>query len=208
MNIFGKLAVTGLALSLSSFASAAVSGTTDFRVTLPEILVLYHWDDAKLDLTDAGSVINDDVTRTETAAITGGPFTITGDVTTTGGNATAYPTTLDVTLQNAWAVRSLSSGNVSLNLGIQDNKLTNTTVSSSDIIVQNATLKTGSAVSGNGSSTVVLTSGYTPVLGDIDFQLDLANANAPGEYNTRGTAGAASPSDTGTDTFLLTLTGQ
>lgn len=208
MNIFGKLAVTGLALSLSSFASAAVSGTTDFRVTLPEILVLYHWDDAKLDLTDAGSVINDNTTRNETAAVTGSSFTITGDVTTTGGNTTAYPATLDVTLQNAWAVRSLSSGNVSLNLGIQENTLTNTTVSSSDIIVQNATLNAGSAVSGNDSPTVVLASGFAPVLGDIDFQLDLTNANAPGEYNTRGTAGPAAPSDNGTDTFLLTLTGQ
>lgn len=208
MNIFGKLAVTGLALSLSSFASAAVSGTTDFRVTLPEILVLYHWDDAKLDLTDAGSVINDNTTRNETAAVTGSSFTITGDVTTTGGNTTAYPATLDVTLQNAWAVRSLSSGNVSLNLGIQQNTLTNTTVSSSDINVQNATLNAGSAVSGNDSHTVVLASGFAPVLGDIDFQLDLTNANAPGEYNTRGTAGPAAPSDNGTDTFLLTLTGQ
>lgn len=208
MNIFGKLAVTGLALSLSSFASAAISGSTDFRVTLPEILVLYHWDDAKLDLTDAGSVINDDVTRNGSAAVTGSSFTITGDVTTTGGNATAYPTTLDVTLQNAWAVRSLSSGNVSLDLGIQDNTLTNTTANSSEIIVQSATLKTGSAVSGNGSPTVILASGFAPVLGDIDFQLDLTNANAPGEYNTRGTAGPAAPSNNGTDTFLLTLTGQ
>ena len=45
MNMFSKIALTGLALSLSSFASAAVSGSTDFRVILPEILVLYHWFD-------------------------------------------------------------------------------------------------------------------------------------------------------------------
>jgi hypothetical protein len=29
----------------------------------------------------------------------------------------------------------------------------------------------------------------------------------PGEYNTRGTAGAATAADEATDTFLLTLTG-
>ena len=45
------------------------------------------------------------------------------------------------------------------------------------------------------------------MLGDIDFDLDLAKANNSGEYNTRGVAGAATTADEATDTFLLTLTG-
>ena len=45
---------------MASVASAAsVSGSTDFRVTLPEILVLYHWDDAHLILESTNRVIND-----------------------------------------------------------------------------------------------------------------------------------------------------
>ena len=81
MNIFGKIALTGFALSLSTFASAAVSGTTDFRVTLPEVLVLYHWDDVLLNLSNnnKNTVVNDVTTRTGSALL--------GDATTTVGTS-------------------------------------------------------------------------------------------------------------------------
>ena len=48
---------------------------------------------------------------------------------------------------------------------------------------------------------------WVPTMGDIKFKLDLTNATKPGEYNTRGAAGAATAGDEATDTFLLTLTG-
>lgn len=46
------LVVGGLVLKTSSMAVAAnsISGSTDFRVNIPEVLVLYHWDDAYLTL--------------------------------------------------------------------------------------------------------------------------------------------------------------
>lgn len=210
MNIFGKIALTGLAFSLSTFASAAVTGTTDFRVVLPEVLVLYHWDDVLLNLTDTGRVINDATTRTGTAAIGSTTASITGPAVSTAADALA--TSVAVTLKDAWAVRNLSTGTgVTLTianpnpklLGVVDNKSFLTTTGTA-LASSNTTKVTGTG------TTLTIASGWAPVLGDITFNLNLSQANSSGEYNTRGLAGVAAntPVGNGTDTFKLTLTGQ
>ena len=212
MNIFTKAAVTGLALSVSSFASAAISGSTDFRVTLPEILVLYHWDDAHLILEEVGTTpandsdareISDATTRELTADLGAGSYTINTDVNTTSA---AFPTSISVTLKNAWAVRNLSTASgVNLELTNPNSTLTSVEDQTSSVTTSNAVLESA-GLTGSGSNTVTINSGFAPVLGDIKFDLDLTGADSAGEYNTRNTAGAAGPTDDATDTFLLTLT--
>ena len=212
MNIFTKAAVTGLALSVSSFASAAISGSTDFRVTLPEILVLYHWDDAHLILEEVGTTpandsdareISDATTRELTADLGAGSYTINTDVNTTSA---AFPTSISVTLKNAWAVRNLSTASgVNLELTNPNSTLTSVEDQTSSVTTSNAVLESA-GLTGSGSNTVTIDSGFAPVLGDIKFDLDLTGADSAGEYNTRNTAGAAGPTDDATDTFLLTLT--
>ena len=205
MNVFGKIALTGLALSLSTFASAAVTGTTDFRVVLPEVLVLYHWDDVLLNLTDTGRVINDATTRTGTTALGSTTASITGPAVSTTADALA--TSVAVTLKNAWAVRNLSTGNgVSLALTNPNPKLLGVVDNTSYLTTTGAALtSTNSKVSGTGA-TLTIASGWAPVSGDITFNLDLSKANSSGEYNTRGLAVVAA--DNTKDTFLLTLTGK
>lgn len=219
MNIFGKLAVSVFALSIASVASAAsISGSTDFRVTLPEVLVLYHWDDAHLTLSDVTTTaandsdpreISDTSVHDLNATLGAGPYNITGDVITTAPTGSnSVNGTVKVTLKNSWAVRSLSSAPVSLALTNPNPTLINETVKASTITTQNATLaSSGTGVTGSGSANITIPSGFAPVLGDIVFDLDLAKANNSGEYNTRGVAGAATTADEATDTFLLTLTG-
>ena len=212
MNIFTKAAVTGLALSVSSFASAAISGSTDFRVTLPEILVLYHWDDAHLILEEVGTTpandsdareISDATTRELTADLGADSYTINTDVNTTSA---AFPTSISVTLKNAWAVRNLSTASgVNLELTNPNSTLTSVEDQTSSVTTSNAVLESA-GLTGSGSNTVTIDSGFAPVLGDIKFDLDLTGADSAGEYNTRNTAGAAGPTDDATDTFLLTLT--
>ena len=212
MNIFTKAAVTGLALSVSSFASAAISGSTDFRVTLPEILVLYHWDDAHLILEEVGTTaandsdareISDTTTRELTANLGSDSYTINTDVNTTSA---AFPTSISVTLKNAWAVRNLSTASgVNLELTNPNSTLTSVEDQTSSVTTSDAVLESA-GLTGSGSNTVTIDSGFAPVLGDIKFDLDLTGADSAGEYNTRNTAGAAGPTDDATDTFLLTLT--
>ena len=217
MNILKRIAVSGVVLSMASVASAAsISGSTDFRVTLPEILVLYHWDDAHLTLTDiattpdndsdTGREISDTTAHDLTASLGSGPYTITGDVATTAPSNALN--TVAVTLKNSWAVRSLSNGNVSLALTNPNPTLKNVTDNSVTITTSNATLaSTSNGVGGSNSANMTIPSGWAPVMGDINFNLDLSGANKPGEYNTRGVAGAASTSEEASDTFLLTLQG-
>lgn len=218
MKLFSKIALATATVSIASFASAAsVSGSTDFRVTLPEILVLYHWDDAHLTLTDVDVTpdndsdareISDETTRDLRAGLANSPYTITTDVKTDEpSDATVLGDTVAVTLKNSWAVRSLSSGDVTLTLDNtgERNTLINQFNPESKIITQDAKLK---SASGEGSS-ITIPSGWKAVSGDINFTLDLSNANHSGEYNTRGKLGKAEDTaeDNAKDTFLLTLTG-
>ncbi len=214
MNIFGKLAFTGLALSLSSFASAAISGSTDFRVTLPEILVLYHWDDAHLVLEEVATTaandsdareISDPTTRTATEKLGQTSYTINGPAVNTAGSV-AFPTSIAVTLKDAWAVRNLSkAAGVNLVLTNPNANLTSIADSTSTVVTSNAALASANAKATGSGAALTITSGFAPVLGDIIFDLNLSNAGSAGEYNTHGAAGAAPDSANATDTFLLTL---
>ncbi len=216
MNIFNKIAVSGLVLSMASFASAAasISGSTDFRVTLPEILVLYHWDDAHLILTDVATTSANDSDPREisdikihelTSPLATGTYTITQNpidpASAVATNPLAAP--ISVTLKNSWAVRSLSSGPVHLALTNPNTNLLSVLDNNSKVITSAPSLVSGSL----SGTTIDIPSGWTPVIGDISFKLDVSAATKPGEYNTRGSAGAATTAQEATDTFLLTLTG-
>lgn len=220
MKLFSKIALATATVSIASFASAAsISGSTDFRVTLPEILVLYHWDDAHLTLTDNITTtpandsdpreISDAATRDLSANMEATDLTFQGkDVTTTSPIAKFKSDVVNVTLKNSWAVRSLSSAPVTLELTNENSTLSNVTVPASTIETQDAVLASdATGINGNNTPTVTIPSGWKPVMGDINFKLDLTNANNSGEYNTHGTAGPATTGDEATDTFLLTLKG-
>lgn len=211
MSILSKLALSGVILSMTTMASAAsISGSTDFRVTLPEILVLYHWDDAHLTLDDVATTIDNNSDAREISDA--GSHDFDGDldnstITSTGPNVNTDSiltnNKVSVILENSWAVRSLSSGNVTLDLETQQPTLKNITDNSSTIDVKNALL----SLNNNDAISQSISSGWEPVMGDIKFDLDLSSATKSGEYNTRGTTGAAKTAEEDTDTFLLKLSG-
>lgn len=223
MKLFSKVALATATVSIASFASAAsISGSTDFRVTLPEILVLYHWDDAHLILTDVTTTpgndsdareISDNTTRDLTAGLSAGDNTYLINTAVNSNEPTGTTVLGDkisVTLKDSWAVRSLSSGDVTLaldNTG-ERNTLINQFNADSKIITEEAKLVSTSSNEGEGT-TLTIPSGWTAVSGDINFKLNLASANNSGQYNTRGSAVKATDSaaDNDKDTFLLTLTG-
>lgn len=219
MNIFGKLALSGLVLCVASVASAAsVSGSTDFRVTLPEVLVLYHWDDAHLTLTDIvtptaandsdAREISDTTTRNLTDVLGKSAYTVEGTaVNSSIPDVFVSSASANVTLKNSWAVRSISSGDVTLGLSVQQDTLKNVNNQNSTITVSKAGLASTGTGIGGSTTAMTIPSGWQGVQGDINFTLDLTKANNSGEYNTRGIAGAAGESANATDTFLLTLTG-
>ncbi len=224
MNFLSKITLAAVTVSVASFASAAsISGSTDFRITLPEILVLYHWDDAHLILTDVVSTpendsnnvnreISDTTTRDLTELLGAGPYTIDGNVVNTDEptDISSLGGSIEVTLKDSWGVRSLSAGNVTLELDNSGDRgtLINVNKQASTILTESAVLvSTGAGITGSDSTILTIPSGWNAVTGDIKFTLNLANANHSGEYNTLGSMGPALDSAGDTDTFLLTLTG-
>ena len=213
------LVVGGLVLGTSSMAVAAnsISGSTDFRVNIPEVLVLYHWDDAYLTLTDIattpandsdGREISDPAAHNATGILAAnGTYTISGDVKTDTVATSPLATTVDVTLKNAWAVRSISNDNVTLALTNPNTTLKSVNGGATAVTSAAVLQSTATGTTGTNSATMTLPPSWVPTMGDIKFKLDLTNATKPGEYNTRGAAGAATAADEATDTFLLTLTG-
>lgn len=224
MQVLKKALPLALALTTAVMGTTAhaksVSGSVDFRVTLPEVLVLYHWDDAHLTLTDnvadvandsdTDREISDATTRELTAELNASSHTITGDVTRSP-IANLDNSTIAVTLKNAWAVRALSSADVKLKIEEKNPKLLSVEagagVTDSFILVKDTKIVKGSA-SAVKDADLSLPSGWELSMGDIQFNLDLSNAKHIGEYNTRNTAGKASDAQELTDTFLLTLTGK
>lgn len=223
MKLFSKIALATATISMASVASAAnsISGSTDFRVTLPEILVLYHWDDAHLTLQELTTTtaandsdareISDERAHDLTANIAAGTYEITQNPINPDLASTERTSNnkVSVTLKDAWAVRSLSSAPVTLALTNTNNILKSVVAKDkSSITTEKAVLvSTASGIGNTGTASITIPSGWTAVKGDIKFDLNLANANHSGEYNTRGDAGKATTADEGTDTFLLTLTG-
>ena len=174
---------------------------------LPEVLVLYHWDDVLLNLTDTGRVINDNTTRTGTAALGSTAASITGPAVSTTADTLA--TSVAVTLKDAWAVRNLSTGTgVTLTLENPNSKLLSVTDQTSFLTTTGALLESVNTkvIGSKKAATLNIASGWAAVSGDITFNLDLSKANSSGEYNTRGLAAAAA--DNTKDTFKLTLTGK
>lgn len=196
MKTFAKIAVLSAAMMAAGAASAAsVSGSTNFRVTMPEVLVLYHWDDAHLTLTADNGTISG-VNVTDSTALTSTTKTMSDATFTSAAAPFVKSDSIDITLENAWAVRSISSGSVNLALtnpnatlkNVNDNTVTMTT--SAAVLTTTATGATNS-----GTATVGLPSKWTPTLGNIEFTLDLSQATKAGDYASAN------------DTFLLTLTG-
>lgn len=220
-----KLLIGTIALGMLGSASAdTVTGQIDLTVTMPEVLVLYHWDSAHLELT-----ANNYNVTTGVGALTDQFGKNTYDIDATGqttnpamtGSAlkTAEPSTLagsstvTITLKNSWAVRNISSAAgatpVKLAVAVNNATLTNVDNPAAEMAVSAPTLvSTATGVANSGTATLDLDPSWAPVTGDLTFDLDLTNANYSGLYTSDGkTFPAGGPSTSANKTFELTLTG-
>lgn len=223
------LALTTAVMGTTAHANPkSVQGAIDFKVTIPEVLVLYHWDNAHLNLTDTvADGIDDDADReivngqhklddNNAELVKNGSYTITGAVPSTDKVLDFDAGKLSVKLQNAWAVRAISTNKVSLSAEIQNDTLTNDTskilVSDIGLVATGTNANTAEAFVPTGQTTgkdtttkhnkagLKVTQGWKETQGDITFKLDLTKAKHQGDY----TSGAGANNQ---KTFLLTLTG-
>ena len=206
MIAFKKKALLSLAIAglvSTQVQAASVSGSVDLKVTMPEILVLYHVDEVQINLSDAhtATAANDsdehEISETAAGAITGTMGTpVTGALGITGTDAHAATNqTITVSLTDVWAVRSISSADV--NVAGSINTATLTHAEGSTIGVSAMELTSGA----NTGDNLDLAPQWGLQKGGINFELDLSSASHAGVYQS-----AATTADL-TDTFLLTLTG-
>lgn len=210
MNMLTKLvtalAVVGASVSVAN-AQQSVSGTVDFKVNMPSVLVLYHWDEAGVDFrpqveaqisghgveqVNAGGAEVLVATNNNTANV----LTLTDEALSATQFKGQDARTVKVTLQDAWAVRSISENGVELSVETTDQAHKNESDPTSVINVKNTKVKSAGAVGitiGTGAEKIELPSKWEPIKGDITFDLDLSDAKKSGLYTSQG------------QTFTLTL---
>ncbi|UNU72811.1 hypothetical protein LU293_06800 [Moraxella nasovis] len=206
-NIIKKIAVAASLAGIASVASAAtpdlssydtpaqatpVTGNTQLYVTIPEVLVLYHWDYAVINLNNNvnRAIVSGSGQKDE--EINAGSTEVTGDLDPVSPLATAG-NKMNVTLKDSWAVRSITtSGKVGMKVENDNSTLKHRKDEANGGSLTTSEVKLASNATTSTAAEIELPSKWEPTKGDIKFVLDLSNAKKAGVY-------------TSADTFKLTL---
>jgi hypothetical protein len=165
----------GMALAMPWQHAQAATGNTTISIDFPDIIILNYIDDVNLTF-NAGSIATDTAntegTASGTANIDGTPATFDLAVDgTTGTNP--WPASVNVVLENAWAVRGITTtGQIDVSITIVNADATN---GGSTATMNSQTVTSG----GSTGSTIQVTSpGFvTPAKGDVNFALDLSGVS-------------------------------
>jgi hypothetical protein len=185
------LALVAVAMTMgttTASAQATASGQTTIGVDLPNIVVLHYFSSVTVDIdtTDLTAFLNF-TGLTATNGINEGSATPTADNTFTADLAISpdapgtSPTAAVLTLQNAWAVRSISSGaNTELAVVVDTATMSN----GGDSIAISAATVDSTNNAGVAAATIEFpTPGLVnPETGEVALTLDLTNATTSGPY--------------------------
>jgi hypothetical protein len=180
-GLAASVAASLLALSFSAPVNAA-SGTTTLSVTLNELVILYYYDDISFEISaadlvdyleptvDGNDAIEETAGGNDLGVVSLAAGAISDDATMTPTVATL--TDIEVTIANAWAVRSIDAdGALVAAVTVFGATLTN---------AGGGTI--GLSVTGSGTNDATPTSGLTLQTGDIVFDMDMSSADRSGAY--------------------------
>jgi hypothetical protein len=165
----------GMALAMPwQQVQAQAVGDTDISIDFPNIVILHYVDTLTLTF-DAGTItaesVVDEGPSTPTAAGID-DATATFDLGVTGTGANPLPASVPVLLQNAWAVRGISTtGTIDVDISIQSADAVN----GSSTATMSAATVTGGGQGPAASITIPAPGFVTPTIGDVDFSLDVSN---------------------------------
>jgi len=165
----------GMALAMPwQHAQAQAVGDTAISIDFPNIVILHYI--STLTLTfDAGTITPaqdsvDEGAASDTASIT--DATATFDLGVTGAGASPVPASVPVLLQNAWAVRGIStSGTIDVDISITG---ANATDGGTSTATMSAATVTGGGQGPLASITIPAPGFGTPTVGDVNFSLDVS----------------------------------
>ena len=188
--MFRKLLVLTLFIAGSAIIAtpaAAATGATNISIDLPSMVILYYRTAVELAPTEA---VMQTLLGEAGSSVSGGGVTLTdfsGDATVDGteGSYTA-PTTVLATIDNFWAVRSLGSGNttvdVAWNTATPTATLTNPNSDTIDLTVLQTQAATGGTWGASDSFPSTGLGAGGPMQGDVRFTVDLTGADTAGVY--------------------------
>jgi hypothetical protein len=178
MRLLRYLAIVLVAtvfLALPAWAQTSTSGATSVTVNLPNIIILHYFSAVTVTITaaDLTTYIGLTTPVDEGSATASGGFgnhdlNLSASIDAPTGNLTAAP----LTLQNAWAVRALGTGNVAMTFARTSATLTNASGGTIAMTAASAVSPTSFAPPGLGN----------PRYGDVALVLDLTGARYSGNY--------------------------
>jgi hypothetical protein len=165
----------GMALAMPwQHARAQATGDTDISIDFPNIVILYFIDTLTLTF-DAGTITPEStVDEGPSSPVAAGidDATATFDLGVTGAGVNPLPASVPVLLENAWAVRGISTtGTIDVDISIQNATATN---GSSTATMSSPTV-TGGGQGPSASITIPAPGFGTPTVGDVNFSLDVSN---------------------------------
>jgi hypothetical protein len=177
-------ALTGIgAMPSSARAAVSQSGVTAVTVTMPEYLVLHYYSDVSLNFSAASA------SKGASSSPLSATWTTLGDRDETlDASATEVgPSSVSITLKNAWAVAGLSNSGTAT-VSITGTNFTSTrSGSTSQIGVSDYALANTNGVSGAVSGSTITTqlrgvSGQTRTAGDVEIKLDFLKTTESGAH--------------------------
>jgi len=165
----------GMALAMPwQQVQAQAVGDTDISIDFPNIVILHYV--SSLTLTfDAGTItpedtVDDGPVTPAAAGITDATATFDLGVDGTSGS-NPWPNTVPVRLENAWAVRGIStSGTIDVDISITGANAVNGTSTAT----MSAARVTGGGQGPSANITIPAPGFGTPTVGDVDFSLDVS----------------------------------
>jgi hypothetical protein len=179
-----------LAAALLATAPAAeAQNSVDIDITLEGITVLHYYSnlDVTIDSTALAQMLGFGGTGVDEGTggaitVSSSPFSGDADLPTNVTAPTNDPSAVDLTIENAWAVRSISAaGTNTVTTAITDPTLSHSVQGAgTDIVISNARVSDG--VSTGGSIQFASPGLITPHYGDVILELDMSTATYTGTY--------------------------
>ena len=176
----------GFLIFLGFFASpsqAQVTGTTDIDIDFPPLLILFYY--SNVDLTISAANLEAVVLSVANPVDRGTHNTGTSFTTDLAiDSSTNFNSTVTLTLQNAWAIRSVGNAGtqVQVTVALTDDTLLHSGGGGESLVLSN--IQTTESV--GATSGAVVTFAHqglgTAVTGDISMDVSLANAGLAGSY--------------------------
>jgi hypothetical protein len=185
-----QVAALLIAATLVTVPSATAQVSVDVDITLQGITILQYYSnlDVTIDSTALAQMLGyggtevDEGTPSGAITVSAFPFSGDADLPTDITAPSGDPSAVDLTIENAWAVRSITAaGTNTVTTAITDGTLSHSVQGAgTDILISNARVSDGVST---GASIQFASPGLVnPRFGDVILELDLTTATHTGEY--------------------------